>query len=300
MTEWPTRPIRVVVPFQAGSATDTMMRVLGPRMAQTLGEAIVIDNRPGAGGVTGSEIVARAPRDGYTLLMAAASSHGILPAMMPRIPYDAVQDFTPIGLACSSTNFIVVHPSLPVHNLQELIAYAKAQPQGLSYAAGSRGSSNGLAGEILTLRSGAPLTHIPYNNIAQGVSDTLAGHVKMMIYTVAILPHVREGRLRTIAVTAARRQVQAPDVPTAVEQGAEGVIADSWFAMFGPAGLPDATRDRASGALREALADPQIAQRLIEQGLTPAYLGPDELRSYVQAEIGKWTGVSRAIGLRLD
>jgi len=296
---WPSRPLRVVVSFPAGSATDTMTRVLGPRMTQVLGQPIVIDNRSGAGGVMGSDMVARGARDGYTMLMAAASSHGILPAMMPRIPYDAVTDFTPIGRACTSTNFIVVHPSLPVHNLQELIAYAKAQPQGLSFAAGSRGSSNGLAGEILALRTGAPLTHIPYNNIAQGVTDVVGGHLKVLIYTVAILPHVRAGRLRAIAVTSANRQIQAPDVPTAVEQGADGVIADSWFAMFGPVGIPDEARDRASAALREALADPAIAQRLIDQGLTPAYLEPEALRGFVRSEIAKWAEVSRASGLKL-
>jgi tripartite-type tricarboxylate transporter receptor subunit TctC len=298
-SDWPTRPVRVVVPFQAGSATDTMVRLLGPHMARTLGQTIVVDNRPGAGGVTGSEAVARAPQDGYTLLMAAASSHGIMPAMMPRMPYDAVNDFTPIGLACTSTNFIVVHPSLPVHDLQGLIAHAKAQPQGLSFAAGSRGSSNGLAGEMLALRTGAPLTHIPYSNIAQGVNDVVAGHVKVLIYTVAILPHVRAGRLRAIAVTSAERQVQAPEVPTAVEQGAAGVIADSWFAMFGPAGVPEAIRDRAGDALRRALADSDVAARLVSMGLTPSWRGPDSLRSFMRSEIAKWAELSRVSGLTL-
>jgi tripartite-type tricarboxylate transporter receptor subunit TctC len=297
---WPAKPVRIVVPFPAGSATDTMMRLIGPRMAQTLGQPLVVDNRPGAGGTMGSDAVARSPQDGYSLLMAAASSHGIMPAIRARMPYDAVNDFTPIGRACTSTNFIVVNPSLPVHNLQELVAYAKAQPEGLSFAAGSRGSSNGLAGEMLALRTGAPLTHIPYNNIAQGVTDVVAGHVKMLIYTVAILPHVRAGRLRAIAVTSAQRQVQAPDVPTAVEQGAEGVIADSWFSMFGPAGIPEEVRDRASAALREVLADPEIARQLVNQGLTPAYLGPEELRSFVRGEIEKWGEVSRAVGLRIE
>jgi tripartite-type tricarboxylate transporter receptor subunit TctC len=296
---WPSRPVRVVVAFPAGSATDTMTRVLAPRISEKLGQPVVVDNRSGAGGVMASDMVARSARDGYTLLMAAASSHGILPAMMARIPYDAVNDFTPIGRACTSTNFIVVHPSLPVHNLQELVAYAKAQPQGLSFAAGSRGSSNGLAGEILALRTGAPMTHIPYNNIAQGVTDVVAGHLKVLIYTVAILPHVRAGRLRAIAVTSANRQVQAPDVPTAVEQGAEGVIADSWFALFGPVGIPDEARDRTSAALRATLAEPEIAQRLINQGLTPAFLGPDELRGFVRSEIAKWAEVSRAAGIQL-
>ena len=297
---WPTRPVRVVVPFPAGSATDTMTRLLGSPLSRTLGQPIVVDNRPGAGGSMGSDAIARSPPDGYSLLMAAASSHGIMPALRARMPYDAVNDFTPIGRACTSTNFIVVHPSLPVHNLQELVAYAKAQPQGLSFAAGSRGSSNGLAGEMLALRTGAPLTHIPYNNISQGVTDVVGGHLKVLIYTVAILPHVRAGRLRAIAVTSAQRQVQAPDVPTAVEQGAEGVIADSWFAMFGPAGISDEVRDRASAALRDAVGDPDIARQLVNQGLTPAFLGPDELRGFVRAEIAKWAEVGRAAGIRID
>ncbi len=299
-TRYPVRPIRMVVPFPPGSATDTMMRVLGPRMAQPLGQPIVVDNRSGAGGVTGSEVIARAPKDGYSLLMAAASSHGILPAMRRDMPYDAVRDFTPIGLACTSTNFIVVHPSLPVHNLQELIAYSKAQPQGLSFAAGSRGSSNGLAGEMLALRTGAKLTHIPYNNIGQGVTDVVAGHIPVLIYTVAILPHVQTGRLRAIAVTSANRQIQAPDVPTAVEQGAEGVIADSWFGLFGPAGIPDEVRDRVGEALAEALADSDISTRLVNQGLAPRHLAPEAFRAFVQAEIAKWAEVSRASGLTLE
>jgi tripartite-type tricarboxylate transporter receptor subunit TctC len=297
---YPARPIRMVVPFPAGSATDTMMRVLGPRMAQPLGQPIVVDNRSGAGGVTGSEVVARAPRDGYTLLMAAASSHGILPAMRRDMPYDVDRDFTAIGLACTSTNFIVVHPDLPVHNLQELIAYSKAQPQGLSFAAGSRGSSNGLAGEMLALRTGAKLTHIPYNNIAQGVTDVVGGHLKVLIYTVAILPHVRAGRLRAIAVTSAERQIQAPDVPTAIEQGAEGVIADSWFGLFGPAGIPEEARERVGEALRDSLADAEIAARLVNQGLAPRYLAPEAFRAFVRAEIAKWAEVSRASGLKLE
>lgn len=241
--------VRVVVAFPAGSATDTIMRVLGPRIMVSLGRPVVIDNRAGAGGISGSEMIARGPRDGCSPLMAAASSYGIMPAIMPRILYDAVSDFTPIGLACTSTNFMVVYPSLPVHNLQELIAFAKAQ--GLPFAGGSRGSSNRLAGEMLALHTGAPLTHVPYNNIAQAITDTVGGHLKMMIYTVALMPHVQAGRLRAIAVTSAKqRQAQAPDVPTALDKGADGVVADSWFAKFGPAGLPGDIRELASAALR--------------------------------------------------
>jgi len=295
---FPTRPVRLLVAFVAGSATDTMTRLLEPRLARDLGQPVVVENRGGAGGVVGSEAILRAPPDGHALLMAAASSHGIAPAIMPNLPYDPVRDFTPIGRACTSTNFILVHPSVPARTLPELIEYSKRVPGGLSFAAGSRGSSNGLAGEMLKLRTGANLTHIPYSNISQGVTDVIAGHIPVLIYTVAVLPHARAGRLRALAVTSERRQPQAPDVPTVREQGAD-VVADSWFGMFGPAGLPDRIRDRLFGAMRDALLDPEIRPRLVTTGLEPAPLPPEEFRAFIAAEIAKWSEVVRASGVTM-
>ncbi|MBR0653189.1 tripartite tricarboxylate transporter substrate binding protein [Roseomonas terrae] len=296
---FPTRPIRITVPFAAGSATDIMMRHLSQHMQEALGQAIVIENRAGGAGVTGSEPVVRAPPDGYALLMAAVSSHAIAPALRANMPYDVLRDFTPIGLACTSTNFIVVHPSVPVHSLQELVAYSKELPGGMSYGSGGVGGSNHLAGELLRLRTGANLVHVPYGNQAQAVNDVLAGHVPMLIYTVAVLPHVQAGRMRALAVTSERRQLQAPDVPTAIEQGAAGVVANSWFAFFGPAHLPDVVRDKLYGAMRDALNDPGVAQKLVDTGLTPAPMGPEEFSVFLQAELAKWTDVGRAANVRL-
>jgi tripartite-type tricarboxylate transporter receptor subunit TctC len=296
---FPSRPIRVTVPFAAGSATDIMMRHLAPHMQETLGQSLAVENRPGAAGVPGSEMVVRAPADGHSLLMAAVSSHAIAPAIRREMPYDVMRDFTPIGLSCTSTNFIVVHPSVPATNLRELIEHSKRVQGGISYGSGGVGGSNHLAGELLRLRSGANLVHVPYSNQAQALNDVVAGHVPMLIYTVAILPHVRAGRLRALAVTSEQRQPQAPDVPTAVEQGAEGVIANSWFAMFGPARLPEPARDRIFAALRAALDEPSIAAKLVATGLTPAPMPPLEFRQFLTTEIAKWTEVGRAANVRL-
>jgi tripartite-type tricarboxylate transporter receptor subunit TctC len=296
---FPTRPIRVVVPFAAGSATDIMMRHLAPRMAEDLGQPITIDNRAGAAGVLGSEAVVRAPADGHVLAMAAVSSHAIAPALRRDMPYDVLRDFTPIGLSCTSTNFIVVHPSVPAQTLQELVAYSKTLPGGVSYGSGGIGGSNHLAGEMLKLRTGANLVHVPYANQGQAVNDVVGGHVPMLIYTVAILPHVQAGRLRALAVTSEQRQPQAPEVPTALEQGARDVVANSWFALFGPAGLADARRDRLNAALAGALRDPTIAARLIETGLTPAPMSSADFRRFLEAEIVKWAEVGRAANIQL-
>jgi tripartite-type tricarboxylate transporter receptor subunit TctC len=296
---FPIRPVRVLVAFVAGSATDTMTRLLEPRLARGLGQPVVVENRGGAGGVLGSEAVLRAQPDGHALLMAAVSSHRIAPSMMPNLSYDPVRDFTPIGRACTSTNFILVHPSVPASTLPELVEHSKRVPGGLSFAAGSRGSSNGLAGELLKLRTGANLTHIPYSNISQGVTDVIAGHIPVLIYTVAVLPHAKAGRLRALAVTSERRQPQAPEVPTAVEQGAADVVADSWFGLFGPAGLPDPIRDRLFATMRDALLDPEIHPRLVATGLEPAPLPPEEFRAFIGREIAKWAEVVRASGVTM-
>lgn len=297
---YPTRPIRVIIPFAAGSATDVMMRQLTPRMSQTLGQPLVIDNRAGAAGVIGSELVTRSSPDGHTLLMAAVSSHSIAVALRPKLPYNVLRDFTPIGRACTSTNFVVVHPSVPARTLKELVAYSKTVPKSLGFGSGGVGSSNHLAGEMLRLRTGANIVHVPYSNVAQAVSDVVAGHVPMLIYTVALLPYIRDGRLRALAVTSETRQKQAPDVPTAVEQGVPGMVANSWFGMFGPAGLPDSIRDRVFAALRDALTAPDIAPKLIDTGLEPAPLAPADFRAFLQRDIAMWTEVVRASGVTVE
>jgi tripartite-type tricarboxylate transporter receptor subunit TctC len=276
-----------------------MTRLLAPHMSRALGQPLIIENRPGAAGVLGSEAVQRAIPDGHTLLMAAVSSHAIAPALRREMPYDVLKDFIPIGLSARSTNFIVVHPSVPAQTLQELVAYSKRVSGGVGYASGGIGGSNHLAGELLRLRTGGSFVHVPYSNQGQAVNDVVAGHVPMLIYTVAVLPHVREGRLRALAVTSEQRQPQAPEVPTAVEQGAADVVANSWFGLFGPAGLPQGVRDRLFECLRNALLDTEIRPKLIDMGLEPSPMPPAEFGRFIVVEIAKWTEVGRAAGISL-
>lgn len=295
--DYPVRPIRVVVPFAAGSSTDITLRRLEPHMTRSLGQALVVDNRAGAVGIIGSEFVRRAPADGYTLLMTAVSSHSIAAALKPKsLPYDVLRDFTPIGRAFGTTNFIVVNPAVPVHTLQELIAYSKTVSGGLSFGSGGSGSSNHLAGEALRL-NGANIVHVPYNNVSQAITDVVAGHLPMLIYTVAVVPHVRNGRLRAIAVTAERRHRHAPDVPTVAEQGVPGAAANGWSGLFGPAGLPVTIRNRLYTALRDAISDPAVARQYVEAGQEEALLPPDEFQAFLGRDVEMWRDVVRRAGL---
>lgn len=299
-TDYPTRPIRVIVPFAAGSATDIMMRILEQHMSRSLGQQLVLENRPGASGVIGADLARRAAPDGYTLVMDAASSHSIVAATRPKtLPYNLLTDFTAIGRACTSANLIAVNPSVPAKNLPDLIAYSNTIPAGLSFASGGPGSSNGLAGEMLRLK-GARIVSVPYNDTNRAVTDVIAGHIPILIYTVALLPHIRSGRLRGLAVTSEQRVRQAPDIPTAIEQGVPGMVANSWFGLFGPAGLPIHMRDKLHNALAAAVYDPDINNKLVEAGLEPAILKPAETDAYVASQISLWKDVISRGGVKLD
>lgn len=297
---YPTKPIRVIVPFAAGSATDIMMRQLGPRMTEALGQQLVVDNRPGAVGVIGSEAVMRAPPDGYTLAMTAVSAMSIAPAVRSNMPYEVLRDFTPIGRACTSTNFVVVHPSVPARSLKDLIAFSNKVPGGVSFSSGGTGGSNHLAGEMLRIRTGANLVHVAYSSASQALIDTVGGQVPMMIYTVAVLPYVRQGRLRALAVTSEQRSKQAPEVPTVIEQGVPGLVANSWFGLFGPARLPDAIRDRLNAVLRDALLAADVSSKLIEAGLEPAPLSPAEFRAFIERDTAMWKDVVKKSGIKVE
>ncbi|GAA5233159.1 tripartite tricarboxylate transporter substrate binding protein [Verticiella sediminum] len=297
---YPNRPIRLVVPFPPGSATDIMTRFLEPHMSQHLGQPLVIDNRPGGAGVIGADFARRATPDGYTLVMDAASSHSTMAAMRPTtLPYDILTDFTSIGRACTSANVIAVNPSLPVHSLPELIAYSNTLPEGLFFASGSRGASNHLAGELLKTK-GAKLTHVPYINMGQAITDTSGGTVPILIYTVALLPFIRDGKLRGIAVTSENRLRQAPEIPTAIEQGVDGMVAMSWFGLFGPAGLPTPIRDKVFAALSSAVNDPGVSQKLVDAGLECALLDPAETDEFVARDIALWKEVVKRAGVPVD
>ena len=298
--DYPNRSIRMIVPFAPGSATDILTRHLEQSMSAALGQKLVVENRPGANGVLGAQAVKSAAPDGYTFCMGSTSSHSIVAAMRPNtMPYDIEKDFTPIGLAAMSANIIAVHPSVPVKNLQELIAYSNTLPAGLSYASSPAGSSNSLAGDMLRTK-GAKLVNIPYNNISQGLTDVLAGHVPVLIYTVALLPYVRDGRLRGIATLSQNRLSQAPDLPTAIEQGVPGMLASAWFGMFGPARLPAGITQKVSAALGQALADKNIHNKLIDAGLEPQYLSSQDMAAFVAQDIGRWKEVVVKAGVKTE
>jgi tripartite-type tricarboxylate transporter receptor subunit TctC len=236
-------------------------------------------------------MVRRATADGYTVLMTAVSSHSIAAALRPKsLPYDPVRDFTPIARAFTTTNFVVVNPGVPAGNLQELIAHSKRVSAGLSYGTGGTGSSNHLAGEALRL-SGANIVHVPFNNVSQAITSVLGGEIPVLIYTVAVVPYIKSGRLKALAVTSEKRHPQAPDVATVVEQGIPAAIAQGWSGLFGPAGLPVPIRDRLHRALRDAVADPEIAKAYTAAGQEEGLMTPDEFRAFLEKDVRRWKDV---------
>jgi tripartite-type tricarboxylate transporter receptor subunit TctC len=297
---WPSRPIRVIVPFGAGTSTDIMTRLVTPRMSEELGQPIVVENRPGAGGIVGSDAVAKSPPDGYNLCMGSIASHSVNQTLIRTIPYDVLRDFTPVSLVTNAPNLLVVGNQVPAKTLPEFIAWAKTQ-QGVAYASAGNGTSSHLAGELLKLKTGAPLEHVPYRSAAQALTDVVSGQVPMTIYQVtAVLPFVRDGRMKALASTSARRLEWTPEVPTAIEQGIADFDVSAWHGLFAPPNLPAPILDKVFGALTKALTDPALRPRLIEQGLEPVGMKPDEFRTYLAGDIAKWREVIRAADIKAD
>jgi tripartite-type tricarboxylate transporter receptor subunit TctC len=297
---FPSKPISLIVPYGAGSSTDILARVLAKRMAQDLGQPVVVENRAGAGGVLGSQAVAKAPPDGHTLVMGTISSHSINASMMKSIPYDVLRDFTPISLAAYFPNLLVVNKNVPANNLTELVALAKRQG-GLNFATGGVGSSGQVAGELFKLRTGIPLVHVPYKDISQGVTDTIAGHVPIIIYQVpALVQHIKAGNMKALAVLSPKRTSLLPDVPTPGEQGIKDFDATAWMGLFGPANMPPAVTTRLNRALIDAVNDREVQGQLAQQGFTTVGSTPAEFRSFVSADIAKWAEVVKATGATID
>lgn len=298
---YPNRPIRLVVPYGAGTSTDTMARLLAPAMARTLGQPIVVENRPGASGAVGSEAISRSAPDGYSLLMGAVASHAVLPSLMPRLPYDPVRDFTGISLVTNAPNLLVVNPAVPATTLPEFLAWARRQPHKVAYASAGNGTSSHLAGELLVLRTGAPLEHVPYGSGAQAVTDVMSGTVPMLVYQVtAVLPFLREGKLRALATTSNTRLSWTPDVPTVQEAGIHDFDVAAWHGLFGPAGLPAPIVSALYGAVQAALGDPALRPRIQDLGLVPVGMPPAEFGAFLKADILRWREVIRAANIRPD
>jgi tripartite-type tricarboxylate transporter receptor subunit TctC len=299
---YPSRVVRLIVPFPAGGTTDIFARHIGDRLAKALGHNFVIDNRGGAGGNIGSDAVAKADPDGYTLLMGTVGTHAINHSLYARMPYDALRDFAPVAFAAGVPNILVVNPkNVKATTVQEFIAEAKAAPKKLNFASSGNGTSIHLSGEMFKQMTGVDIVHVPYRGSAPAVNDLIAGQVDLMFDNLpSSIGQVRGGNLRAIAVTSAKRSPALPDVPTVAESGLPGFEASSWFAIFAPAKTPPEIVQKLNAEVLKILADPEVQSRFAEIGGEIRPYKPDELRAFVQSEIEKWGKVVKASGAKID
>jgi tripartite-type tricarboxylate transporter receptor subunit TctC len=298
---YPAKPIRFVVPFPPGGPLDTVARALGQAMTMSWGQPVVVDNRPGAGGGIGAEIVAKSPADGYTMLMGAVSTHAINPTLYAKIAYDPLKDFVPVTQVANVPNVLVVHPAVPANSVKELIALAKAKPGTLNFASGSNGSAGHLAGELFKSMAGVDMVHIPYKGAAPAVTDLLAGQVSLMFDNLASAsPQIRSGKLRALAVTTLTRTPFFPDLPTISESGLAGFDISTWFGVFAPAGTPPEVVAKLNAELVRILKTPEMKDRLALLGAEPVGNTTEQFLAYIKSEIPKYAKVIRDSGARVD
>ncbi|MBK6649338.1 MAG: tripartite tricarboxylate transporter substrate binding protein [Betaproteobacteria bacterium] len=285
---YPAKPVRLIVPFPAGGATDIFARALSQKLGEKLGQSLVVENRPGAGGTIGSDAVAKAVPDGYTLLLATSSTHSIGPSLNARMPYDAVRDFSPIAHVGNAPSIMLVPNGSPAHSVKEWIAYAKANPGKLNYASSGNGTIVQLTAELFKSQAGVFLVHIPYKGTALAMPDLISGKVDVIFDSLPTgLPHVRDGRLRALAVTTAKRTPLAPDLPTVAEV-LPGYESNTWFGLFGPKGLPTDVLTKVNTAANQALADPEVKDKLARLGIDTVRSTPQQFADMVSADTTKW------------
>lgn len=297
---FPDKPIRIVVPFPPGGATDAAARLVAVKMGEHWGQPVVVDNRAGAGGNVGSDLVAKAAPDGYTLVMGVTGSHAINTSLYSRMPYDPVADFIAISQVAVVPNVLVVHPSVPAKNLAELVALAKKEPGKLNYASLGNGTAAHLGMEMLKSEAGVDIAHVPYKGSAPAVSDLLAGQVQMMVDGLpSALPHVKAGKLRAIALTSLRRAPSLPDLPTIAETY-PGFYADAWSGLFAPKGTPQPVVDKLSAEVERILKLPEVREKLTALGAEPVGSTQAEFTAHVKREIEKWAKVVKTSGAKVD
>ena len=298
---YPDRPIHFVVPYPAGGPLDTVARLTAQKVAADLGQPIVVENRPGAGGNIGAEYVARAAPDGYTLLLGAVATHAINPTLYAHIPYDAQRDFEPVTQLASTPNVLIVNPSLPVHNVREFVAYAKAHPGTLNFGSGSTGSAGHLAGELFKRMAGIDMTHVPYKGAAPAMTDLIAGQVQLMFDNLAsALTQIKAGKVRALAVTTAKRTPLAPDLPTIAESGLPGFDINTWFGLFVPAKTPQPIVLRLHDEFVKALNAPDVREKMLALGAEPVGNTPAQFAAYIRSESEKYAKVIQASGAKVD
>lgn len=298
---YPAKSIRFVSPFAPGGSTDTLARLIGQKITESWGQPVVVENRPGAGGTIGSDLVAKAPPDGYTILLTSVSAHAIGPALRGRLPYDPLRDFAAVTQVASGHNILVVHPSLPVKSVRELIALAKSKPGELTFASGGNGTPAHIAGELFKTMAKVEMVHVPYKGGGPAAIAILSGEVSLTFGSIAtVLPQVRAGKVRAVAVTGARRSSAVPDLPTISEAGVPGYELNSWYGVLAPAATPREIVAKLSAEVVRILHLPEVRDRIAHEGIEPAGTTPEEFAAYIKAEIAKWARVVKASGARPD
>jgi tripartite-type tricarboxylate transporter receptor subunit TctC len=296
---FPTKPIRLVVPFPPGGAVDFYARVVQAPLSEALGQQVVIENKAGASGMVGAEFVAKAPPDGYTLLLGNIASLAINVGIYPRMPYDPLKDFTPIVRTVDVNYVLAVHPSLPAKTVAELIAYAKANPGKLSYGSAGSGSLPHLGTELFKAQTSTDMLHVPYKGGGPMVTDLLGGNIQLVIGDQAnLMPHVQSGKLRAIAVATPRRSPNMPDLPTIAESGVGGFEATAWQGLVGPASMTRDVVRRLNDAFNQVMAMASVREKLLSSGLEPVGGTPDQFAAFIAAEIAKWSKISRDVGAK--
>ncbi|HTO47883.1 MAG TPA: tripartite tricarboxylate transporter substrate binding protein [Burkholderiales bacterium] len=298
---YPSKPVRLIVPFPPGGAVDFYARAVQTRLAETLGEPILIENRAGAGGMIGTELVAKSPPDGHTLLVGNIAALAMNVGLYSKMPYDPAKDLTPIMRTVAVDYAMVVHPSVPAQSVAEFVAYAKANPGKVSYGSAGSGSAPHLSMELFKARAGIDLVHIPFKGGGPMVTDLLGGQIQIVIADQAnLMPHVKAGKLRALAVGTLVRSAVYPDLPTIAESGYPGFEARAWQGIAGPAGLPPDIVRQLQSAIARVMAMPDVRARLVEGGLDPIVSTPEEFGEFIRAEIAKWSKLAKDVGARVD
>lgn len=298
--EYPTKPVRLVVVYPPGGGIDILARVIGPQLTEAWGVSIVVDNRPGAGTTIGAATAAKAAPDGYTLLMTDVS-FAITPSLYANLPYDPQKSFSPISLLNLVTDVLVVHPSLPVTSVKELVSYAKANPGKILYASAGNGTLNHLAPEMLKAMAGIDLVHVPYKGALAALADVISGREQLYIGAlVSTVPHIKSGRLRALAITGKKRSAMLPDLPTVAESGLPDYDVSAWYGLLAPAGTPRGVLDKINSQVRKAIQSKEVQLQLAQQGAEPVGGTPEEFKTFLATEIRKWAAAVKIAGAKVD
>ena len=298
---WPAKPVRFISPFAPGGGTDITCRVIAPKLADALGQAVVVDNRGGAGGMIGVDLAAKSPPDGYTMVLGTIGPVSINPSLYNKMPYDPVKDLVPVTLAADALNVLVVHPALPAKSVRELIALGKARPNELNFGSSGPGATDHLAGELFNLLTGTKMVHVPYKGGAPAMIDLVAGNVQIIFATVSTaVGQIKSGRIRAVAMAGTKRFVLMPELPTIAEAGVPGFAVNNWYGVFVPAGTPREIVARLNTELVKILHLPDVKQRLLDSGIEAISNTPEQFVAYIQAETRKWAKVVKDANVKVE